>query len=323
MKAALGYGRRDIRVEDVPNPAAPDPGQVRVKVRWCGICGADLHEYTAGPLAIDLVRRGGRAVIVAVFEQPSRLDFNRVLIYEKQVVGSERQANVAMISLNRPERLNALGREVCTALQEAWQAFEADSEARVAILTGKGRAFSAGADIKDMVATGKPGTGAWEASLSADPYGFGTVQKPVVAAINGFAFGGGCHLALGADIRIAAERASFSLAEINLALYGAGHLLVPQQVPLCILMELSLTGEAISARRALEVGLLNQVVPDGELMSAALHVAQRIASHSPLALRLTKQALRRAVQLPDEAYRMGEQVQAALNASADAKGIVS
>ena len=94
----------------------------------------------------------------------------------------ERVGNVGLISLNGPDRLNARGSHVCTALQDAWQTLEGDGQARVAMLTGRGRAFSAGADIKDMVAMGKPGTAGWEASLSADPYGIGALQKPVIAA---------------------------------------------------------------------------------------------------------------------------------------------
>lgn len=234
-------------------------------------------------------------------------------------VDYERKGRVAIVTLNRPDRLNALGAEVCQDLLEAWKRLAQDDEARVAIITGTGRTFSAGADIKDMYATGKPGTGKWDAASGSDPYGTTTVEKPLIAAINGFALGGGLALAMGADIKIAAESASFSIAEINLGVYGGGHLYVPLQIPMCIIMELSLTGDPIPARRAMEFGLINYVVPDDQLMPAAMKVAERVAKHSPLALKLNKKVLLKATEATEALHKFAREMTIRLNESEDAK----
>lgn len=209
-------------------------------------------------------------------------------------INYKKNEGVVLIELNRPERLNALGAELCDDLTEALNEFEIDDEARVAILTGKGKAFSAGADIKEMAEVGKPGLGARKRGPESegDPYGFRKVTKPTISAVNGFAYGGGCHVVLGTDIRIAAESATFSLAEINLGLFGNANLLYLQGVPLCVVMELALIGKPISAQRACQVGLVNFVVPDNELMTAVRRMADGLAQLSPLALRLNKRIVR-------------------------------
>ena len=155
--------------------------------------------------------------------------------------------------------------------------FENDDEAGVVILTGRGRAFSAGADIK-------------EKDFRPRTYGFDNVTKPIIAAINGFAYGGGFHLAMLTDIRIASESAKFALREINIGLFGAGTLFFQQGMPYCLAIELGL-GEVFSAQRACQAGLVNHVVPDGELMTAAQELAERIARLSTLAVKLTKRTL--------------------------------
>ncbi|MFC1986883.1 enoyl-CoA hydratase/isomerase family protein [Chloroflexota bacterium] len=206
-------------------------------------------------------------------------------------VDYQRKGNIVIITLNRPDRLNAMGYEVVERIKDACKKFEEDDEARVAILTGTGRAFSAGADVKDF---GKPAIvkGAHEVVVA--------VTKPVIAAVNGMALGGGCYLTIACDIRIAAESATFGWPEINLAIPVRPERILPQRLPSCVVMELILTGERITAQRAYEVGLINKVVPDEQLMPAAMKVAERIAGLSPWAVRLTKKAGTEALALSKE-----------------------
>ncbi|MFH1091217.1 MAG: enoyl-CoA hydratase/isomerase family protein, partial [Pseudomonadota bacterium] len=183
--------------------------------------------------------------------------------------------HVALMTFNRPERLNAAGQQMFADLSEALLRFEADGEARVAILTGKGRAFCAGADLKEL---GERGA-IKHPHRRRDWFGFAKVSKPVIAAINGFAYGGGFFNAIFCDIRIAAESATFSIAEINRGRFGSVHVIPQQGIPYCILMELGL-GEVLTARRACQAGLVNFVVPDGDLLPAAQAMARRIAGLS-------------------------------------------
>jgi enoyl-CoA hydratase len=229
-----------------------------------------------------------------------------------------KQESIAIVRLNRPDRLNALGKEVVEGLFEAWKRFDNDKDAKVLILTGEGRAFSAGADIKEMMETGRPGFGASAPFAISDPYGLASVTKPTIVAVNGFALGGGCHLAMAADIRIAAESASFALSEINVGIFTGGHLLISQQIPLCVIMEMTLTGDPIGAQRAYEVGIVNRVVPDNELMSAAMKMAEKLTRHSVLALKLCRQAVLKAAALTEEALTFGVKVGGELAKSEDA-----
>ena len=199
-------------------------------------------------------------------------------------VDYQKKDGIVVITINRPDRLNALGHEVTASLQDACKKFEDDEEARVAILTGTGRAFSAGADIKEM---GKPGIPPVDAAINA----IGAVTKPIIAAVNGFALGGGFSLMGECDIRIAVESATFGWPEITVGLRGGGDRYIAQGFPLCMAMELTLTGESITAQRAYEVGLVNKVVLEEELMPAVMKIAGRITGLPPLAVRLNKLAV--------------------------------
>ncbi len=210
-------------------------------------------------------------------------------------INYDKTGRIVVIALNRPERLNALGVQLLDELDEALQNFEDDNEARVAILTGRGRAFSAGMDLKDLSQTGRR-----KPMLLQDPYGLGKMTKPIISAINGLAYGGGLHIVMATDIRIATESATFCLSEINIGLLGSPSLFVLQGLPLCVVMEICLTGETISAQRACQMGLINYVVPDDELMPSAQKMAERIARLSPLALKLSKRTIRNMIT-PSEA----------------------
>ena len=201
-------------------------------------------------------------------------------------VDYEKNNKIAIITLNRPDRLNAQGREISEGVKESFDKFEADKDARVAIFTGKGRAFSAGVDINEVAGTPIP----------LMPYKVvGAVTKPVIAAVNGFSLGAGCLLMLSCDIKIAAESAKIGMPEIQRAIAYTPMRLFIQRIPACAVMELVLTGEHISAQRAYEFGMINKVVPDEELMPEAMKIAERIAELSPWAIRKIKEAALKAL----------------------------
>lgn len=212
----------------------------------------------------------------------------------------EREGPIATITLNRPERLNALGQQLSLELAENWVRFRDDTEARVAILKGAGRAFCAGRDLKEIAETGN-------SSRFQHPvpniYGTGDLPKPVIAAVHGHAIAGGFLLAVNADLCIAAESAIFAMPQARYGIYASPLPFVSALVPTAFIFELFLTGEPVTAQRAYEVGLVNRVVPDSQLVQEAMKLAETIVSFSPLAVRTTKQSLLKAVE-PNEAARM-------------------
>ena len=204
----------------------------------------------------------------------------------------EKKGNIVIITLNRPARLNAQGQEVTDGIKDAFKKYMEDKEAKVAILTGTGRAFSAGVDINEVAGPPIPVT----ANMTVEE-----VPKPVIAAVNGFALGLGCWLMIACDIRIAARSATFGMPEISRAIPLGPERFLAQRIPSCVVVELSLTGERISAQRAYEVGLINKVVPDEELMPAAMKMAEKIAEQSPWAIRLDKEAKIKALAINKKA----------------------
>lgn len=171
------------------------------------------------------------------------------------------------------------GQEVIDGMKDACRRYEEDKEARVAIITGAGRAFSAGFDINQV--GGPP--------ISPEAHNvFEAIAKPVIAAVNGFALGAGFLLMMACDIRIAARSAKLGLPEITRAIPLGPQRFLIQNIPSCAVMELLLTGEHISAQLAYKFGLINRVVPDEELLPAAMKMAGRIAELSPWAVHLIK-----------------------------------
>jgi enoyl-CoA hydratase len=206
--------------------------------------------------------------------------------YENVLVSSE--TRVAVITINRPNQLNALNRDTIAELGAAFSAIDADPEVRCVIVTGSGeKAFVAGADIKEF-ADFTPEEGQ---ALSADGHKilFDRVEqmsKPVIAAVNGFALGGGLELAMSAHMRIASDNAKLGLPEVTLGVlpgYG-GTQRLPQLVGKGKALEMITTGGMISAEDALQSGLVNQVVPQEELMTTAQKLASKIARNSPVAI---------------------------------------
>lgn len=234
----------------------------------------------------------------------------------------EKRGHLAVVTINRPEVMNALHSKADLELKEIWEDFRDDPDLWVAILTGAGdRAFSAGNDLKAAAArydeVGK---------VKLDPLPFGRVSrdfdcmKPIIAAINGVAAGGGFEMALACDIIIAAEHARFGLPEPRVgrsALEGGTHRLA-RQVPHKTAMGLILTGKFISAAEAYRIGLVNEVVPLANLMAAAERWAAEILECSPVAVQASKRSVIAGQSLPvDKAIKQDAQLIEQLRASAD------
>ena len=208
---------------------------------------------------------------------------------------------IATLTLNRPKVRNALNAALLDALGQALHAAEADPQVRVVILTGSGeKAFAAGADIGELKAVPNSVVGAALARRGqALTRTMELLRTPIVAAVNGFALGGGCELAMAADIRIAADNAAFGQPEVNLGLipgYG-GTQRLSRLVGRGMAQYLCLTGEVINAQEALRIGLVQRVVPLAELLGEARRVAGLIAAKAPLAIAAAKRAIDEGIGL--------------------------
>jgi enoyl-CoA hydratase/carnithine racemase len=204
----------------------------------------------------------------------------------------ETSGPAAVITLNRPERRNALSVETCRQLREAWTRFERDAEARVAIVTGAGdRAFCAGYDLAEKQHGNAVGLADFVPRLDTTCL----VTKPVIAAVNGAAVAAGFALVEACDLVVAAETAWFALPEVKLGLGVAPFVQSLWTLPQRVLMELLLTGEPLSARRAYELGFVNRLVAPERLRAEALALAGTIAANAPLVVRAGKAMLYRGL----------------------------
>lgn len=206
-------------------------------------------------------------------------------------VNPQAKPAVALVSLNRPKELNALNLQLMSELRDAIQMLDADPEVRAIVVTGNEKAFAAGADIKQMA--GKNTIDMLLADQFATWESIRRCKKPLIAAVSGFALGGGCELAMTCDMIIASETAQFGQPEIKIGVIpGAGGTQrLTRAIGKAKAMELVLTGRFISAAEADKLGLVTRVVPQELCLSEALSVAAKIAEMSPLAVRLAKEAV--------------------------------
>ncbi len=239
-----------------------------------------------------------------------------------ETVGYDQDEHVVTITYRRPEALNAVNGELRQDLNAAWERFRDDPEAWVAIVTGEGRAFCAGADLKDGAGAVGTWTGTfWEIpTLNSFESGW-EIFKPTIAAVNGPCIGYGLTAAAACDFLLAAESATFAFPEVRIGVPTiVGALRLPPKVGWQHAMELLLLGEPIDAARALEIGLAWKVVPDDELLDEARSLAARLCQGAPLAQRAVKEVAWRGRELPWlDAVRFGETMRKVATATDDAK----
>lgn len=238
----------------------------------------------------------------------------------------EKRGRVAYITINRPEARNAIDLETGRELTEAWQDFRDDENLWIGVLTGAGeKAFSAGADLKSLIPMM---TSSARNSETTSDRGFGGITrgfecwKPMIAAVNGYCLAGGFEMMLACDLRIAVETATFGLTEVRWGIIpGAGGTQrLPRAVPLARAMEIILLGEPISAQDAYLMGLLNKVVPQGELMNEVERWINILLERGPLALRAAKQAMLQGLNMTlDEGMQLEQRLFRQMLATEDAK----
>lgn len=209
----------------------------------------------------------------------------------------DKKGGIGYVTMNRPKALNALNTEVLTELDDVFRAIDKDDEVRVAIVTGEGRSFIAGADIAQMSELN--GTEGRDMTIQGQKVMelIESINKPVIAAVNGFALGGGNELAMACDIRIASEKAKFGQPEVNLGIipgYG-GTQRLPRLVGKGMAKKLIYSAEMIDAQEAYRIGLVDEVVPAEELMEAAEKLAKTIMSKAPIAIKMAKVAINNGI----------------------------
>ncbi|MDX2851191.1 crotonase/enoyl-CoA hydratase family protein [Streptomyces sp. PA03-3a] len=229
----------------------------------------------------------------------------------------QRVCSTLLITIDRPHARNAVNAAVAAGLAAALDELEADAELRAGVLTGAGGTFSAGMDLKAALQGETP---------TIEGRGFGGLTeaertKPLIAAVEGFALGGGFELALGCDLIVAAEDTTFGLPEVKRGLIAAGGGVVrlSKRIPYHLAMELLLTGGPVSGLRAGELGLVNRVTAPGQAATIALGLAEQLANNAPLALAAVKYLVQAADGVPEpEAFRLQAKAMATLMTSADA-----
>jgi enoyl-CoA hydratase/carnithine racemase len=238
------------------------------------------------------------------------------------VLVKERRGAVQILRLNRPEARNALNPELLTAIGLAMLEAEKDPDVRAVVLTGTGdRAFCAGMDLRGFAEGGSGGmSGNPDAMRGFARFTNGEIRVPIVGAANATAVAGGFELLLGCDVVVSSSAASFGVPEVKRGLFAAGGgVFISTRIPLAVALELTLTGDSIDAGRALSLGLINQVVQPGQVLDAAVALAEKIARNGPLALQATKQMVRTASTDLERAKVLAAEWQPKVFGSEDAK----
>jgi len=211
------------------------------------------------------------------------------------VLFDARADGIAVITLNRPETRNALGKDIRDGLFRAWERFEGDPALRIAILTGAGdKAFCAGGDLKEMVATGMKVP---PRDLFPLPYDTIELSKPTIAAVNGVAFAGGWMIAQACDLCVASTSARFAVTEVKVGRSSPWAAPLIHMIPQRIMMEILLTGKPITAQRAYEIGLVNRLAQPDQLMDTALALAADILDGAPLSVRAARETVMLATEM--------------------------
>ena len=214
----------------------------------------------------------------------------------------EKRDNIAIITLNRPDALNSINRQLRQEFADVITEFDSDPQAFVAVVTGAGRAFCAGRDLKERAEDNAAGVQARASqSMSPDrPYMWPQTWKPMIAAVNGFALAGGWSIAQMCDLRIASEEAKLGITETKWSLLPPFGTILPKMIPLSAVLELVFTAAPITAQRAYDIGFLNKVVPAEDLMEEAMGMAQQIAENAPLAVQYFKELAYRGLNMSNQ-----------------------
>jgi enoyl-CoA hydratase/carnithine racemase len=211
--------------------------------------------------------------------------------------------HIVVITLNRPQSLNAINRQLRRELAEAIDRLDHDEDARVAIITGAGRAFCAGRDLKERAADNAEGiqARARDSMTPEHPYMWPQTWKPLIAAINGYALAGGWSIAQMCDIRIASEDAQLGITEPRVGLLPPFGIELCKTIPMAVAMELIMTADPITAQRACEIGFVNKVVSREGLMDAAMDMARRITANAPVSVQYFKELAYRGMDMTSQA----------------------
>ncbi len=219
------------------------------------------------------------------------MDFKNIIV--------DKEDGVGIVKMNRPDALNALNTETLQELEKAFAHLGESGDVKVIIITGEGKAFVAGADIAEMKDMSADEAKAFSQKGQKVFDLIARIDKPVIAAVNGFALGGGCELAMACDIRIASEKAKLGQPEVNLGIIPgfAGTQRLARLVGAAKAKELIFTGDLIDAQTAHSVGLVNQMVPAEKLMDVCMEIAKKIASKGPTAVKLAKKVIDEGIQV--------------------------
>jgi enoyl-CoA hydratase len=240
----------------------------------------------------------------------------------------EREGGVVVVTMNRPERKNALSPEMLCIMADAWREIDADPEVRCAILTGAGGTFCSGADLKAMAA-GNQGNEKWKHRFDEDPdlawkalLRHYRLKKPLIAAVEGFAVAGGTEILQATDIRVAAETAIFGVTEVTRGLFplGGSTVRLRRQIPYTLAADILLTGRHVKAAEAKEIGLVSHLVPHGQALAKAREIAGAICANGPLAVQAVLRSLRETEGVPEaDALKLELQIGQPVFATEDAR----